>query len=49
MIKRTIKETVKEYDVSGNLIRETVTETEEDDDKDYSYIMTNLPVPVSNI
>lgn len=27
MTKRLVKETVREYDESGNLIRETVTET----------------------
>ena len=32
MTKRTIKETIREYDDSGNLIRETITETTEDDD-----------------
>ena len=32
MTKRTIRETVKEYDEKGNVIRETVTETTEDDD-----------------
>ena len=29
MTKRTIRETVKEYDEKGNVIRETVTETTE--------------------
>lgn len=32
MTKRTIIETVREYDEDGNLVRETVTETKEDDD-----------------
>ena len=32
MIKRTIKETVREYDADGKVVRETVTETTEDDD-----------------
>lgn len=35
MIKRTIKETVHEFDVEGKLIRETITETVEDDDTVY--------------
>ena len=35
MTKRTIRETVKEYDEKGNVIRETVTETTEDDDTVY--------------
>lgn len=32
MVKRTIKETIREYDEDGHLTRETVTETTEDDD-----------------
>ena len=35
MIKRTIKETVNEYDKDGNLVKQTVTETTEDDDTQY--------------
>lgn len=35
MVKRTIKETVREYDTEGRLLRETVTETSEDDDTIY--------------
>lgn len=35
MIKRTIKETVNEYDKDGNLVKQTVTETTEDDDAQY--------------
>lgn len=35
MIKRTIKETVREYDADGKIVRETVTETTEDDDTIY--------------
>lgn len=35
MIKRKIKETTREYDETGKLVRETVTETEEDDDTTY--------------
>lgn len=36
MIKRTIKETVTEYDKDGKVIRETVTETTEDDDTQFT-------------
>lgn len=36
MVKRTIKETIREYDEDGHLTRETVTETTEDDDNVYS-------------
>lgn len=50
MIKRVIKETVKEYDESGKVIRETVTETTEDDDTvyfpqstSYPYLLTQTP------
>ncbi len=32
MIKRKVVETVEEYDTSNNLIRKTITETNEDDD-----------------
>lgn len=35
MVKRTIKETIREYDEDGRLMRETVTETEEDDNSVY--------------
>ena len=35
MIKRQIKETVTEYDENGRVVRETVTETTEDDDTAY--------------
>lgn len=35
MIKRTIKEIVREYDEDGKLLRETTTETTEDDDTVY--------------
>lgn len=35
MIKRSIKETIREYDKDGKLIRETVTETVENDDTVY--------------
>lgn len=35
MTKRTIKETTREYDENGKLIRETVTETTEDNDTQY--------------
>lgn len=35
MIKRTTKETIREYDKDGKLIKETITETVEDDDAVY--------------
>ncbi len=35
MIKRIIKETVYEYDENGKMIKQTVTETTEDDDTIY--------------
>lgn len=33
MIAKTIKETIREYDKEGNLIRETIKETTESDGK----------------
>lgn len=45
MTKRTIRETVKEYDEKGNVIRETVTET-------YApapYTPINTPTPWWNV
>ena len=36
MIKRTIKETVIEYDKDGKVVKETITETTEDDDTQYN-------------
>lgn len=36
MIKRIIKETVREYNDVGKLVRETITETTEDDDNNYT-------------
>lgn len=36
MIKRTIKETVREYDEIGKIMREIITETQEDDDTVYN-------------
>lgn len=45
MVKRTIKETVREYDDSGNLLKETITETTEDDDTIYFPLYTTTPVP----
>ena len=35
MVKRKIKETVLEYDEGGKIIKETITETTEDDDTMY--------------
>ena len=31
MTKRTIKETIREYDAHGKLVRETITETQEEE------------------
>lgn len=48
MVKRTTKETVREYDADGRLLKETVTETSEDDDTayfpSYPYAPNILPV-----
>lgn len=56
MTKRTIRETVKEYDEKGNVVRETVTETTEDDDAVYypyyapmPYTPINTPTPWWNV
>lgn len=35
MTKRTIKETIREYDENGKVVKETVTETTENDDTQY--------------
>ncbi len=35
MIKRTIRETVREYDADGKVVKQTVTETTEEDDTVY--------------
>lgn len=44
MIKRTIKETATEYDKDGNIVKQTITETTEDDDTQY---WPYSPVPLS--
>lgn len=44
MVKRTIKETVTEYNKDGQIVKQTVTETTEDDDT--KYWTYNIP-PVS--
>lgn len=36
MTKRTIKETIREYDEAGKLVKETIIETQEDDDTNYT-------------
>lgn len=41
MVKRTIHETVKEYDDNGKLVRETTTETVEEDESTY----IQYPIP----
>lgn len=48
MIKRTIKETVREYDEIGKLVRETITETQEDDDTVYTVSSYTYPTQMNN-
>lgn len=45
MTKRIIRETVREFDTGGNLVRETVTETTEDDDSIYYPYCPIYPQP----
>lgn len=46
MVKRKIIETVKEYDEKGSLVRETITETTEDDNTQYApYYPYSTPIP----
>jgi len=45
MTKRTIKETIREFDKDGKVIRETIPETVEDDDTTYYPVYTNPPSP----
>ena len=47
MTKRTIKETVREYDEVGKLVRETVTETMEEDDTCYNTSCYTYPATTS--
>lgn len=49
MIKRTIKETVSEYDSDGKLVRQTVTETTEDDDTMYYPTYTPYPYATPSV
>lgn len=45
MTKRTIKETVTEYDKYGNIVTQTVTETtEEEDASSYPYYPNNCDI-----
>lgn len=48
MTKRTIKETIREYDASGKLVRETITETHEEEETadrlTHRYDWTTSPV-----
>lgn len=46
MIKKIIKETIKEYDSEGKLIKQTITETTEDDDTVYYPIYQNPYSPI---
>lgn len=48
MIKRTIKETVREYDEVGKLVRETIIETHEDDDTAYTVSSYTYPASMTN-
>lgn len=48
MTKRTIKETIREFDENGKVVRETVTETTEDDDNVYWPYSTTTPTIVYN-
>lgn len=43
MTKRTIKETVTEYDEAGKITRQTTTETTEDNDTNYSPYAPTYP------
>ena len=43
MIKRTIKETIDEYDNEGKMIRKTVTETKEEDNNPNLFQYTTTP------
>lgn len=43
MIKRTIKETIYEYDNEGKMIRKTVTETKEEDNNPNLFKYTTTP------
>ena len=43
MIKRTIKETIYEYDNEGKMIRKTVTETKEEDNNPNLFRYTTTP------
>lgn len=49
MIKRIIKETTREYDDVGKLVRETITETTEDDDNNYTSSYYTYPSPPSTV
>lgn len=48
MIKRIIKETVNEYDSEGKLVKQTVTETTEDDDTVYFPTYNPYTPPITN-
>ena len=43
MTKTHIVETVEEYDENGNLLKRTVTETDETDDNPARYVHTTSP------
>lgn len=47
MTKTHIVETVEEYDENGNLLKRTVTETDETDDNPARYVHTTSPYSFS--
>ena len=51
MIKRTITETVYEYDKDGHLVKKTITETHEEDsnitDISYPYVHKSWPYEIT--
>ena len=44
MIERNIKETIREYDENGNVVRETITETVEKDNNPSPVYYYSTPV-----
>lgn len=46
MTKRTIKETIREFDENGKVVRETVIETTEDDNTTYWPYYPNYPTAI---
>ena len=48
MIKRDITETIREYDQNGNLVRESITHTVEDDSNTNTITYPTYPVQPVN-